>query len=231
MEDKGAEKAVQDLRSGKALSLFLDDIQKALYANVTIGTEDPPAMTTPAALPKTATVTELVSVDNSSSSKILQCIHKEVEKCHYTFKTYFKPSSEELCHENFEKLCQIRMTGKVSRELVRRCTTPFKKLCNGKGPEQCQTFYDTKCFNEKEPTQCVRIPKEVCGKGCEFVEVSEDCYDEENHVLVDVPEETCDLSPWKRCTNVTRLVPSLRPKKECTIVPMEVCNLHITKKE
>ena len=42
---------------------------------------------------------------------------------------------------------------------------------------------------------------------------------------MDVPEEVCDLNPQKSCHLVTKLVPKLKPKQECTIVPKETCNL------
>ena len=43
--------------------------------------------------------------------------------------------------------------------------------------------------------------------------------------LVDVPEEICDLNPQKTCRLVTKLIPKLEPKEECTVVPQESCNL------
>ena len=43
--------------------------------------------------------------------------------------------------------------------------------------------------------------------------------------MVDVPEEICDLNPQKVCKFATKLVPSLTPKHECTIIPKETCNL------
>ena len=43
--------------------------------------------------------------------------------------------------------------------------------------------------------------------------------------LIDVPEEVCDLNPQKVCKFATKLVPSLTPKHECTIIPKETCNL------
>ena len=49
--------------------------------------------------------------------------------------------------------------------------------------------------------------------------------------LVDVPEEQCDLNPQKTCRLITKLVPSLRPKQECTTVPKEVCVLKFTQPE
>ena len=45
--------------------------------------------------------------------------------------------------------------------------------------------------------------------------------------VIDVPEEICDLNPQKTCRFVTRLVPQLKPKGQCTTVPQEVCNLKL----
>ena len=59
----------------------------------------------------------------------------------------------------------------------------------------------------------------------------EECHDKTVDTLVDVPEESCDLNPQKTCRLVTRLVPSLRPKQECTSVPKEVCVLKFTQPE
>jgi hypothetical protein len=39
--------------------------------------------------------------------------------------------------------------------------------------------------------------------------------------VVDVPEEVCDLNPTKLCRFTTRLVPSLTPDEQCTVVPKE----------
>ena len=56
-------------------------------------------------------------------------------------------------------------------------------------------------------------------------EGEEECHDKQIDTLVNIPEEICDLNPQKTCRLVTRLVPSLKPKRECTIVPKETCNL------
>ena len=58
--------------------------------------------------------------------------------------------------------------------------------------------------------------------------MGEKCVDEETETLEDVPEETCDLQPMKTCRLVTKLVPSLDPKEECTTVPKETCNLRFS---
>merc|ERR1719323_2153773 len=61
-----------------------------------------------------------------------------------------------------------------------------------------------------------------------FVERPEECHDKVITSLLDVPEEICDLNPQKTCRFVTKLVPKLAPKHECTIVPQEICNLRFT---
>ena len=48
-------------------------------------------------------VIKQASVESVSKDPILECKHKNVEKCHYTYITYFKPSQEEVCEENFER--------------------------------------------------------------------------------------------------------------------------------
>ena len=53
----------------------------------------------------------------------------------------------------------------------------------------------------------------------------EECHDKVITSLVDVPEEVCDLNPQQTCRLVTKLVPRLSPKHECTIVPKETCLL------
>ena len=44
-------------------------------------------------------------------------------------------------------------------------------------------------------------------------------------VVIDVPQEICDLNPQKTCRMANKLVPKLTPTQECTLVPKEVCNL------
>ena len=41
--------------------------------------------------------------------------------------------------------------------------------------------------------------------------------------MQDAPKENCSLEPRRTCKHVTKLVPKLTPKLECTDVPKEVC--------
>merc|ERR1711935_1149602 len=168
---------------------------------------------------------------------ILECTHKNVEQCHYTYVTQFKPSQEEVCEENFEKQCSITFKQQAYNETVRKCYRPVEKVCNGQGEEECRTVYESSCttkYVEKQPgkfvgdTGCEKLPIEICGAGCTFEEGPKECHDKVLVSLVDVPEEICDLNPQKTCRFVTKLVPKLKPEHQCTIVPKETCTLKFT---
>merc|ERR1712038_643372 len=185
-------------------------------------------------------VEKLESIQTIEKDPILECTHKNVEQCHYTYVTQFKPSQEEVCEENFEKTCQITFKQMAVNETVKKCHKPIEKVCNGQGPEECRTVYESSCttkYVEKQPgkfvgdTSCEKLPVEICGAGCVTTEGSEECHDKEVTSLLDVPEEVCDLNPQKTCRLQTRLVPSLKPEHECTIIPQEICNLKFTNPE
>ena len=44
-------------------------------------------------------------------------------------------------------------------------------------------------------------------------------------VVLEIPEEICDLIPQKTCRMATKMVPKLIPEQECTLVPKQVCNV------
>jgi hypothetical protein len=174
------------------------------------------------------------TVTSLEKEPILECTHKNTEQCHYTYVTQFKPSMEEVCEENFEKQCSITFKQKAMNETVKKCYRPIEKVCNGQGPEECRTVYESSCttkYVEKQPgkfvgdTGCEKLPVEICGAGCTYEEGAEECHDKVIASLVDVPEEVCDLNPQQTCRFVTKLVPKLSPKHECTIVPKETCTL------
>ena len=121
--------------------------------------------------------------------------------------------------------------------MVRKCYRPQEKVCNGEGPKQCRTVYESSCttkYVEKSPgkfvgdTNSQKLPFEICGQGCIVEEGEEECHDNQVDTLVDIPEELCDLNPQKICRLATQLVPSLKPKRECTIVPKETCSLRFS---
>ena len=85
------------------------------------------------------------SVKKVERQPILECTHKNVEKCHFTYVTVFNPQQEEQCEENFEKSCQITFRAEATTETVRKCYRPQRKVCNGQGPQQCRTEYESSC--------------------------------------------------------------------------------------
>ena len=179
-------------------------------------------------------VTKEEEVSSTERQRVLECTHKSVEQCHYTYVTQFKPSQEEVCEENFEKSCQITFKQQAYNETVRKCYRPTTKVCNGEGPEECRTVYESSCttkYVEKQPgkfvgdTGCEKLPVEICGAGCTFEEGEEECHDKVLTSVVDLPEEVCDLNPQKTCKFITKLVPQLKPIHQCTIVPQEVCQM------
>merc|ERR1711963_730049 len=151
------------------------------------------------------------TVTSLEKEPILECTHKNVEQCHYTYVTQFTPSQEEVCEENFEKQCSITFKQQAYNETVKKCYKPVEKVCNGQGPEECRTVYESSCstkYVEKQPG------KFVGDTSCEKL-----------------PEEVCDLNPQKTCRYVTKLVPSLSPEHQCTIVPKETCILKFSQPE
>lgn len=78
-------------------------------------------------------------------------------------------------------------------------------------------------------TSCEKLPVNVCGAGCSYVDGEEECHDKVITTIINVPEEICDLNPQKSCRLSTKLVPKLEPVRECTIVPKETCRLVFNK--
>jgi len=179
-------------------------------------------------------VSKTSSVKSIEREPILTCTHQSLEKCHYTYVTQFSPVQEEVCDETFEKKCQITFAKKATTETVKKCYRPLVKSCTGQGPEQCRNFFETSCQTRyvQKPngkfvgdTQCEKLPINVCGAGCTTEEGPEECHDKTNDVVIEVPEEVCDLNPRKTCHLATRLVPNLKPKHECSTIPKQVCSL------
>lgn len=159
---------------------------------------------------------------------------RDVEHCHFTYVTKFTPSQEKVCADNYKKICHISFKQEAGNETVQRCSSPVYKVCDGQGPEECVTSYQSSCSTktvERQPgqvtreTACQKLPVEICGAGCSFEEGAEECYDDVVASVVEIPEEVCDINPEKICRFSTKLVPSLSPENQCTIVPKETCQL------
>lgn len=66
----------------------------------------------------------------SRKDPVLECVHKSVEKCHYTYKTQFVPIQEEVCDENFVKHCTISYRKVAVNESFLHCYNPLVRDCS-----------------------------------------------------------------------------------------------------
>merc|ERR1711936_1453801 len=138
----------------------------------------------------------------------LCCIDKEE-----TVTTVKKDPILECTHKNTEQCHYTYVT---------QFTPTQEEVCEETFEKSCSITFKQQAFNETV-RKCYTPIEKVCnGQG------PEECHDKVLTSLVDVPEEHCDLNPQKICKFVTKLVPKLAPKHECTIVPKETCILKFT---
>ena len=169
--------------------------------------------------------------------------------CEETFQkhcqiTFVKSSSTEIvkkCYTPVTKVCDGTGPEICKTVYESSCTTKYVDKA-GNGSSSSQFVGDT---------QCEKFPVQICGRGCETQLGEEECHDKKVHfcqlnfstfffisqksdfilfslqedVVIDVPQEICDLNPQKTCRMANKLVPKLTPTQECTLVPKEVCNL------
>ena len=65
-------------------------------------------------------------------------------------------------------------------------------------------------------TGCHKVAKLLCAAaGCRVVEGEVECRLAPRSILVDSPQEQCDIAPIRVCRPATRLVPRLVPVKTC----------------
>merc|ERR1711970_161460 len=117
------------------------------------------------------------------------------------------------CKEVIEEKCEPQTQG-YTTELV--CSKWPRTVCTK----------DTVPVTKHTPeTACTKVPRQITGPaGCKLEPGPEECFDKKETVIVEVPEETCNLEPQKSCKFVTKLVPFLKPAEECVDIPKEVCS-------
>merc|ERR1711892_1274154 len=229
----------QEVREGKA-EAFASDIESNFLESDNAGLAVDISRSTPV-MQDDGTIKNCVEKEEFreelKKDPILECIHKSVEKCHYTYKTQFVPIQEEVCDENFVKHCTISYRKVAINETFLHCYNPLVRDCSAPetGEETCRQYYESSCttrYVEKAPgkfvgdTSCEKLPINLCGDmSCRMVPGAEECHNKTTASVMDQPEEHCDLSPQKTCRHKTTLVPRLKPEPECTIVPKEICNI------
>ena len=144
-------------------------------------------------------------VETFTKEPVLKCNRTMERKCHNTYLTFFTPTQEKVCEEYFEKKCKIVFDKKKVGESIRKCIRPQQKICDGSGPEECRTIYETSCTsqvnwwkfnlwhwqflrnfqylrnelgNMTASTKCEKLPFDVCGRGCVVREGEEECMDQ-----------------------------------------------------
>merc|ERR1712198_279353 len=145
-------------------------------------------------------------------------------------------SGPEVCRTEYISECWTKNDPHIVVDDVADCRTEFIEKCvetqSGYVTEQdCKKWPKERCTIKKEQrakfnpvTKCEKVPQELCGpSGCGFVPGPEECHEEVKTVVTDIPEEVCDLTPQRKCSHVTKLVPKLTPVEECVDVPKEIC--------
>jgi len=74
-------------------------------------------------------ITKEKQISTLKKDPILECTHKDIEQCHYTYVTQFRPTQQEICEETFEKQCSISFLQKATNDTVQKCYKPLVKVC------------------------------------------------------------------------------------------------------
>ena len=116
-------------------------------------------------------ITKEEQINSLEKKPIMECTHHNVEQCHYTYITEFRPTQEEFCEETFEKKCSISFQKKANNETIEKCYNPLVRICEdeassgdensprqqgqygagqkikskGKIEEKCKTYFESSC--------------------------------------------------------------------------------------
>ena len=116
-------------------------------------------------------IKKLMQIQYTDYTEVMTCVHKTEERCHTSYVTDFEPHQEQKCDEKFEKRCSIYYENVAVNEEVEVCKTYLCPDCTRKGPEECQTVYDTVCETkrkvhevEDDVVNCETVVEEKCKK-------------------------------------------------------------------
>jgi len=173
---------------------------------------------------------------------ILECTHKDVEQCHYTYVTQFRPTQQELCEETFEKQCSISFSQKATNDTVRKCYRPLVKVCGGQGNGgqgrggQLDNYVDDQEeYGGRRRRRKLRFKKDTGGGGnkkCKtFFESSCTTRYVEKSPGKFVADTSCEKLPVELCGQGCRMEPGQEDCHDKVVVsvvdvPEEVCDLN-----
>jgi len=146
------------------------------------------------------------------------------------------PSNETVCQTVYETECTTKQKVHEVEDDVTNCETQQMTKCKDvtvgyvTKPE-CDTWPVERCTLEKKlvkkytpETACHKEPRELCApRGCGYRDGSVECHEKIKTIVVDNPQETCEIEPQRVCKHVTKLVPKLTAVQECVDVPKEIC--------
>lgn len=182
-----------------------------------------------------------------------KCEENFKKSCFIEYKKQAADEPVQFCFTPLVKNCDIPGPTECSTEYTSECVTRYEEHdvaddvaeCVDEVEEKCEDVtqgYTTseqctkwpirKCNvqsgNAKKyspQTECKKVPFELCGPGsCPVEPGAEECQERTQTVVVEVPEETCNLEPQKICKHVTKLVPHLVARENCIDIPKEVCS-------
>ena len=126
---------------------------------------------------------------------------------------------KEDCRTVYDTVCDTRQVGYEVEEDFPNCSTVNMEKCEDvtvglKTERRCEIWPTQRCsvetrkVNHTSPsTECRKEPRKMCAPpGCTLVQGPVSCLQKMKTVLVDTPQETCDLHPQKTCQFVTKVI-------------------------
>jgi hypothetical protein len=191
-------------------------------------------------------IPKVMQVEETVYDRAIKCHHSYQEKCHMTYITDYRSTSEEKCETTYKKNCQIIFKPMPFNETVRICQNPLVRSCSEdtQGPEICNTHYETSCETtyktyevEQDEPVCVmelmkkcddvtiQLPEDQRRNGRQDDDAPEATTDAgttqaPNTITVD---EKCEEWPVQKCTLEKRSVKKVHPETACRKIPREVC--------
>lgn len=92
-------------------------------------------------------VPKVMQIEETVYDREIKCHHSVKEKCHMTYITDYRSSTQEKCETTYKKNCHIIFKAMPFNEKVNICHTPIVRKCSNEsfGPEICSTQYETNC--------------------------------------------------------------------------------------
>uniref|UniRef100_A0A0K2UP06 Uncharacterized protein n=1 Tax=Lepeophtheirus salmonis TaxID=72036 RepID=A0A0K2UP06_LEPSM len=162
-------------------------------------------------------------------------VDETVQFCHTPF--VCEGEGPEECKTVYETECETRYHEHDVEDDVVNCETIQEEKCEDvtqgyTTEKKCTKWPKQVCTSEKKNvkkyspiTECKKVSRQLCGpSGCVPQPGPEECFDKNEVIVQEVPEEQCNLEPQRACKQVTKLVPSLKAVKECVDIPKEVCS-------